>query len=194
VKVEIITPGPDIDAQAVRAVGKTRWRPLLEAGAHFYEYIPARFHSKYLIVDDCWTSVGSANFDTRSNAIIKQYDAYEPLPGLHVIGANTVGENLADNAGLVIAYRAYKLSLNGRPAPVIDGLTGDQRFFLGFGQIWRSLQRENAIRTQTLSNEHAVEEFRVIGTVRNMDAWYDAFGVKPGEKYYLAPQERVHLW
>src|SRR3954470_17645463 len=146
------------------------------------------------VFQDWWTKEDRANFDARTAALVKQYDSYEPLPGLHVIGKNTVGENIADNAGLVIAYHAYKLSLNGRPAPVIDGLTGDQRFFLGFGQIWRSLQRENAIRTQTLSNEHAVEEFRVIGTVRNMDAWYDAFGVTPDQKYYLPPAQRVHIW
>jgi putative endopeptidase len=125
---------------------------------------------------------------------VKQYDSYEPLPGLHVIGKNTLGENIADNAGLAIALKAYHLSLNGKPAPVIDGYTGDQRLLLSFGQVWRTKMRDSAVRTQTLSNEHTVAEFRVIGPTRNMDAWYDAFEVKPGEKYYLAPADRVHLW
>ncbi len=146
------------------------------------------------VFQDWWTKEDRAAFDTRSAGIISQYDAFEPLPGLHVIGKNTVGENIADNAGLTIAYRAYKLSLGGKAAPVIDGLTGDQRFFLGYGQIWRTLQRENAIRTQTLSDEYTVAEFRVIGAVRNMDAWYDAFGVTPDQKYYLPPAQRVHIW
>src|ERR1700759_272208 len=127
-------------------------------------------------------------------ARVNQYAAYEPLPGLHVIGQNTLGENIADNAGLAIALKAYHLSLHGRKPPVLDGYTGDQRLFLSFGQVWRTKMRESAIRTQTMSNEHTVAEFRVIGPTRNMDAWYDAFDVKPGQKYYLAPADRVHLW
>jgi len=146
------------------------------------------------VFQDWWTKEDRANFDARTAALVKQYDSYEPLPGLHVIGKNTLGENIADNAGLAIALKAYHVSLNGKPAPVIDGYSGDQRLFLAFGQVWRTKMRDSAIRTQTLSNEHTVAEFRVIGPTRNMDAWYDAFGVKPGEKYYLAPSERVHLW
>ncbi len=146
------------------------------------------------VFQDWWTKEDRANFDARTAALVKQYDSYEPLPGLHVIGKNTLGENIADNAGLAIALKAYHISLNGKPAPVIDGLTGDQRLFLSFGQTWRTKMRDSAVRTQTLSNEHTVEEFRVIGPTRNMDAWYGAFDVKPGEKYYLAPAERVHLW
>ena len=146
------------------------------------------------VFQDWWTKEDRANFDARTAALVKQYDSYEPLPGLHVIGKNTLGENIADNAGLAIALKAYHLSLNGKPAPVIDGYTGDQRLLLSFGQVWRTKMRESAIRTQTMSNEHTVAEFRVIGPTRNMDAWYDAFGVKPGEKYYLAPADRVHLW
>jgi putative endopeptidase len=146
------------------------------------------------VFQDWWTKEDRANFDARTAALVKQYDSYEPLPGLHVIGQNTLGENIADNAGLAIALKAYHISLNGKPAPVIDGLTGDQRLFLSFGQVWRTKMRDSAIRTQTLSNEHTVADFRVIGPTRNMDAWYGAFDVKPGEKYYLAPAERVHLW
>jgi len=146
------------------------------------------------VFQDWWAKEDRTNFDGRAGQIIEQYNAFEPLPGLHIIGKNTVGENIADNAGLAIAYRAYTLSLGGKPAPVLDGLTGDQRFFLAYGQIWRTLQRENAIRTQVVSGVHTIPEFRVIGTVRNMDAWYEAFGVTPDQKYYLAPDKRVRIW
>jgi putative endopeptidase len=146
------------------------------------------------VFQDWWTKEDRANFDARTAALVKQYDAFEPLPGLHVKGQNTLGENIADNAGLAIALKAYRLSLNGKPAPVLDGYTGDQRLFLSFGQVWRTKMRDSAIRTQTMSNEHTVAEFRVIGPTRNQDAWYDSFDVKPGEKYYLPPAERVHLW
>ena len=141
-----------------------------------------------------WTPDDRRNFDARTAEVVAQYDTYEPLPGLHVIGKNTLGENIADLAGLSIALKAYHISLGGQPAPVLDGLTGDQRFFLGFGQIWRSKYRENAVRTQTLSNEHSPAPFRVIGATRNADGWYNAFDVKPGDKYYLAPDQRVRLW
>ena len=146
------------------------------------------------VFQDWWTKEDRANFDARTAALVKQYDGYEPLPGLHVIGKNTLGENIADNAGLAIALKAYHLSLKGKPAPVIDGYSGDQRLFLSFGQVWRTKMRESAIRTQTMSNEHTVADVRVIGPTRNQDAWYDGFDVKPGDKYYLPPDERVHLW
>ena len=146
------------------------------------------------VFQDWWTKEDRANFHARTAALVKQYDAFEPLPGLHVIGKNTLGENIADNAGLAIALKAYHLSLNGRPAPVIDGLTGDQRLYLSFGQVWRTKMRENALRTATLSNVHTVAEFRVIGPTRNQDEWYKAFNVQPDDKYYLPPEQRVKLW
>lgn len=146
------------------------------------------------VFQNWWTPQDRANFDARTKALVKQYDQYEPLPGLHVIGANTLGENIADNAGIAIALKAYHLSLHGRAAPVIDGLTGDQRFYLSFGQIWRTKQRDSSLRTQTLSNEHSPAEFRVIGPTRNQNEWYAAFDVQPGDKYYLPPEQRVHLW
>ena len=146
------------------------------------------------VFQDWWTKEDRANFDARTAAMVKQYDAFEPLPGLHVIGVNTLGENIADNAGIAIALKAYHISLKGKTAKVIDGLTGDQRFYLSFGQIWRTKQRDSALRTQTLSNEHAPSEFRVIGPTRNQNEWYDAFEVQPGDKYYLPPDQRVHLW
>jgi len=141
-----------------------------------------------------WTPEDRKNFDARTDALIAQFDTYEPLPGLHVIGQNTIGEDLADLNGLSIALKAYYLSLDGKPAPVIDGYTGDQRFFLAYGQIWRSKYRDEALRTLVKSNEHAPPEFRIIGATRNVDAWYDAFDVKPGDKYYLPPDQRVHMW
>jgi putative endopeptidase len=146
------------------------------------------------VFQDWWTKEDRANFDARTKALVKQYDAYEPLPGLHVIGQNTLGENIADNAGLAIALKAYHLSLHGKRASKLNGYTGDQRLYLSFGQVWRTKMRDSAVRTQTLSNEHTVAEFRVIGPTRNQDEWYDAFDVKPGQKYYLPPAERVHLW
>jgi putative endopeptidase len=146
------------------------------------------------VFQDWWSKEDRANFDARTAALVKQYDAFEPLPGLHIIGANTLGENIADNAGIAIALKAYHISLNGKKARVLGGLTGDQRFYLSFGQIWRTKQRDSSLRTQTLSNEHAPSEFRVIGPTRNQDEWYDAFKVQPGDKYYLPPDQRVHLW
>ena len=141
-----------------------------------------------------WTPEDRRNFEARTAMVVAQYDAFEPLPGLHVIGKNTLGENIADIAGLSVALKAYHLSLEGRPAPVLDGFTGDQRFFLSYGQIWRSKMRDSAIRTRTLSNEHTVDQFRVIGATRNTDGWYAAFDVKPGDRYYLPPDQRVRLW
>jgi putative endopeptidase len=141
-----------------------------------------------------WTDADRKSFEAKTTALVKQYDSYEPLPGLHVKGGATLGENIADNAGIAIAYRAYHISLGGKPAPKLGGFTGDQRFYLSFGQIWRAKLREAALRQQTLSNEHSPPEFRAIGATRNQDPWYAAFGVKPGSKYYLPPDQRVHLW
>jgi len=146
------------------------------------------------VFESWWTAQDRSNFDARTTALAGQYDTYEPLPGLHIIGKNTLGESIADLAGLSIALKAYHLSQGGKAAPVLDGYTGDQRFFLSYGQIWQTKMRDSALRTQTLSNEHAVADFRVIGTTRNIDGWYDAFDVKPGDKYYLPPDQRVRLW
>ncbi|HWE06864.1 MAG TPA: M13 family metallopeptidase [Rhizomicrobium sp.] len=145
-------------------------------------------------LNNWWTAEDRKNFETRTKALTAQYNSYEPLPGLHVNGAFTLGENIADLAGLTITYKAYHISLEGKPAPVLDGYTGDQRLFLSMGQIWRSKYREGALRAQILSNEHAPAHFRPVGATRNIDAWYDAFDVKPGDKYYLPPDQRVHLW
>jgi putative endopeptidase len=145
-------------------------------------------------LNNWWTPADRKNFEERTNRLVAQFNSYEPLPGLHVNGAFTLGENIADLAGITIAYKAYHISLGGKPAPVLDGYTGDQRLFLSMGQIWRSKYREGAMRAQILSNEHAPAHFRPVGATRNVDAWYNAFDVTPGEKYYLAPADRVHLW
>jgi predicted metalloendopeptidase len=141
-----------------------------------------------------WTDADLANFRTEGEALARQYDAYEPLPGLHVNGTLTLGENIADVAGLQAAYDAYHASLNGQEAPVIDGLTGDQRFFLSWGQIWRGKNRDEDLRSLVLSNPHAPIMTRVNGAVRNIDAWYTAFNVQPGDKLFVAPDQRIKIW
>ena len=105
-----------------------------------------------------------------------------------------MGENIGDMSGLQVAYSAYKMSLGGKPAPVIDGLTGDQRFFLAFAQAWRGKQRDDAIKTQVASDPHSPRRFRILGPLRNMDEWYNAFGIKPGTKFYIPPEQRVRIW
>ena len=145
-------------------------------------------------LNDWWTEADRKAFDASTATLTKQYDAFEPLPGMHVNGAFTLGENIADLSGMTIALKAYHFSLKGKTAPVIDGFTGDQRFFLGFAQIWQEKRRENALRQQLLTDEHAPAQYRTIGSVRNIDEWYAAFGVKPDEKYYVPPEERVRLW
>jgi putative endopeptidase len=141
-----------------------------------------------------WTDEDRKNFDAKTKMLGAQYDSYEPLPGLHINGAFTMGENIADLAGLAISYKAYHISLGGKPGKSIDGYTPDQRFYLSYGQIWRSKPRDSALREQILSNEHSPSEYRAIGATRNSDPWYAAFGVKPGDKYYLPPDQRVRLW
>ncbi|HEY8948170.1 MAG TPA: M13-type metalloendopeptidase [Rhizomicrobium sp.] len=153
--------------------------------------------SKYTgtgVLQSWWTDADRAAFEQRVSNLGAQYDSYEGLPGLHVQGKLTMGENIGDLSGLSISLQAYHFSLNGKPAPVLDGYTGDQRFFLGFAQIWRGKYRDGAMRQQVLSNPHSPPHWRVVGPTRNIDAWYKAFDVKPGDKYYLAPDQRVHLW
>ena len=140
-----------------------------------------------------WTPADLAHFKQAGEALARQYDAYEPLPGVHINGEQTLGENIADVAGLTAAYEAYHASLGGKEAPVIDGLTGDQRFFLAFAQSWREKTRDKALRQQIATDGHAPGSYRAL-TVRNLDAWYPAFDVQPGQKLYLAPDKRVHVW
>ncbi|GFZ96664.1 zinc metalloprotease [Blastomonas marina] len=143
-----------------------------------------------------WTDSDRANFEARTDALVAQYNAFCPYDDGEtcVDGRFTLGENIGDLGGLSVAYRAYKLSLDGKEAPVIDGLTGDQRFFLAWAQVWRSQQRENNGRQRLRSDPHSPEEFRVNGVVRNMDEWYSAFNVTPEDDLYLPPEERVRIW
>ena len=140
-----------------------------------------------------WTDEDRAHFEAASARLVKQYDAYKPFPDVSLNGKLTLGENIADVAGLAAAYDAYTISLGGKPAPLVGGLTGDQQFFVAFAQSWRSKVREPALRQQILGDGHAPNEYRA-DTVRNIDAWYDAFGVKPGQALYLAPADRVRVW
>ena len=140
-----------------------------------------------------WTPEDFARFEAAGRALAAQYDAYEAFPGLNLNGDLTLGENIADVAGLATAYDAYRLSLNGQEAPVLGGFTGDQRFFLGWAQVWRSKYREPALRNSILTGVHSPGPWRA-ATVRNQDAWYTAFDVQPGQALYLAPEDRVEVW
>jgi predicted metalloendopeptidase len=140
-----------------------------------------------------WTPSDFARFQQAGAALSAQYDTYEALPGLKVNGKLTLGENIADVAGLAAAYDAYRASLGGKAAPVIDGFSGDQRFFIAYGQAWASKMREASLRQRVLTDGHSPGQFRAL-TVRNLDAWYSAFDVKPGQKLYLAPEKRVKVW
>jgi putative endopeptidase len=141
-----------------------------------------------------WKPEDVEAFKKRTDALADQYSQFEPLKGLHVNGRLTLGENIGDLGGLTIAHDAYLISLHGASAPVIDGYSADQRFFFGWAQVWRTLDRDEALRNQVMTNPHSPGEYRVNGVVRNVDAWYSAFGVKPGDKLYLPPDQRVHIW
>ncbi|HXY96246.1 MAG TPA: M13 family metallopeptidase [Steroidobacteraceae bacterium] len=145
-------------------------------------------------LEDWWTPQDAEVFTARTARLIHEYSAFEALPGLKVNGANTVGENIGDLGGLNMAYEAYRVSLHGAPAPVIDGLTGAQRFFLAYAQVWRSKYRDGALRELVLSDVHSPDRFRVNGPLPNIDAWYEAFGVQPGDKLYIKPEDRVRIW
>ncbi len=141
-----------------------------------------------------WLERDVAAFKVLGDRLAAQYDAFEPLPGIHVNGRLTLGENIGDLGGTSVALEAYHRSLQGKPAPVLAGLSGEQRFFLGWAQAWRTLYRDQSLRNQAMSDPHSPGMYRVNGVVRNEDAWYEAFGVKPGDALYLPPAERVRIW
>lgn len=145
-------------------------------------------------IRDWWTPADATRFKALTSELGKQYASYEAAPGVFINGDLTMGENIGDMSGLEVAYTAYKFALDGKPAPVIDGLTGDQRFFLSFAQAWRGEQRDDAIKTQVASDPHSPRRYRIIGPLRNLDAWYAAFEIKPGSKFYIAPEKRVRIW
>jgi len=144
---------------------------------------------------DWWTKETAAKYKAKADRLAAQFDQYEPIPGVHIKGKLTLGENLADLGGLEAAYDAYRryVARHGEP-PVIDGYSGDQRFFIAYAQAWQGKTREGALRTQLLSNPHSPDKYRVDGIVRNFDPWYKAFNVQPGDKLYLPPEQRVHVW
>jgi putative endopeptidase len=146
------------------------------------------------VLTEWWQAADAARFQAEAAKYGAQFDTYSVAPGVNVNGALTMGENIADLGGVLLALDAYRASLNGRPAPVIGGYTGEQRVFLGWAQVWRSKGRPDALKQQVASDPHSPARFRVDGPMRNIDAWYDAWGVKPGDKLYLKPEDRVHLW
>jgi putative endopeptidase len=160
--------------------------------SHSFDNTGAEFDAQGKL-ENWWTPTDLAHFKAATAKLARQFDQYEALPGVHVSGELTLGENIADVSGLTIAWLAYHKSLDGKPAPVIDGLSGDQRFFLAFGQAWRSKMRDAALRQRLATDVHAPPQFRA-ETVRNLDPWYPAFKVKPGDKLYLAPKDRVKIW
>ena len=146
------------------------------------------------VLRNWWTPEDKANFETLTARLGAQYNTDEPLPGFFLQGGLTMGENIGDAAGVAVGLEAYHLSLNGQPSPVLDGITGEQRFFYGWAQVWQTLYRDDAMRQQVTVGPHSPAEFRVIGPLRNVDAWYAAFDVQPGDRYYLTPEERVRIW
>jgi len=160
--------------------------------SHTFDSEGAAFDSKGR-VRNWWTPEDFAHFEAATKKLAEQYDGYHPFPDVHLNGKQTLSENIADVAGVAAAYDGYKASLKGQPAPEQEGLTGDQQFFLAFGQAWASKVREAALRQQIATDPHSPGEFRT-ATVRNQDAWYPAFDVKPGDKLYLPPEDRVKIW
>lgn len=143
---------------------------------------------------DWWTAADDSEFQKRAKMLVAQFNAYEPLPGLKVNGQLTLGENIGDLGGLSIAFKAYKLSLGGKSSSTIDGLTGEQRVFMGWTQAWRAKYRDEFLRVIVTSNEHAPSMYRGSAPLTNIDAFYEAFNVKPGDKMYRKPEARVRIW
>ncbi|MEO7964503.1 MAG: M13 family metallopeptidase, partial [Gemmatimonadaceae bacterium] len=160
--------------------------------SHSFDNIGSGFDAETRL-RNWWTPEDFAHFNEATGRLVRQYDAYRPFPDVSINGRLTLAENIADLAGVTAAYDAWRATLGGKSAPSVGGLTGDQQFFLAFGQMYRSKFREAALHRTILTNGHSPGMYRAL-TVRNLDAWYEAFGVKPGDKLYLAPGERVRLW
>jgi putative endopeptidase len=160
--------------------------------SHSFDNQGALFDAKGRL-HNWWTPADFKHFEASSAQLVAQYDAYKPFPDLHVKGKQTLGENIADLAGLTAAYDAYHRSLGGKPAPAVQGFTGDQQFFVSFAQSWRGKFREPALRNRIVTDGHAPNQYRAF-TVRNIDAWYQAFNVKRGQDLYLTPADRVRVW
>ena len=195
VPAAILQP-PFFDANADPAVnyGETGATTVGHEMGHGFDDEGRQFDAKGRL-RDWWTPATASKYKVKANMLAAQFDQYEPIPGVHIKGKLTLGENLADLGGLETAYAAYRryVARHGEP-PVIDGFTGDQRFFIAFAQAWQGKSREGAERSQLLSDPHSPEKYRVDGIVRNFDPWYKAFNVQPGDKLYLPPNQRVHVW
>ncbi|WP_244243965.1 M13 family metallopeptidase [Marilutibacter alkalisoli] len=148
------------------------------------------------VLRDWWSVDDAARFEAEAAKLGAQYESYEfpELPGMHINGQVAMGENIGDLGGLTIAFEAYQRSLDGQPAPVLDGFTGEQRFFMGWAQVWRTLWRDDALRQQLVNGPHSPGQIRAFAPLRNIDAWYDAFGIGQGDTLYIAPEERVRIW
>jgi putative endopeptidase len=160
--------------------------------SHSFDDQGAQFDASGKLAD-WWTKADRDHFEASGQRLVQQYDAYQPFADLHVNGKLTLGENIADLAGLAASHEAWRASLGGQPAPVVQGLTGEQQFFIAFAQTWRGKQRDPSLRQQLITDGHAPEKYRA-STVRNIDAWYEAFDVKPGQALYLEPSARVRVW
>jgi predicted metalloendopeptidase len=141
-----------------------------------------------------WTADDKKRFDAKGEKLVRQFDACVVTDSIHVNGKLTLGENIADLGGLAISYAAYQKSLDGKPAPIIDGFTGDQRFFIGFGQSWRTHTRIETLKMRVRVDPHSPEKFRVDVPVSNLQQFYDAFEIKPTDAMYRAPDQRVLVW
>jgi putative endopeptidase len=148
------------------------------------------------ILRDWWTAEDAAKFEAQAAKLGAQYEAYTfpTLPGMAINGRVAMGENIGDLGGVLLGLEAYRNSLGGQPAPVIDGFTGEQRLFMGWAQVWRTLWRDDALRQQIINGPHSPGQIRAFAPLRNVDAWYEAFNVKPGDKLYVAPEDRVRIW
>jgi predicted metalloendopeptidase len=146
------------------------------------------------VLRDWWTAEDNTRFQGHAGKLVDQYAAFSPLPGMNVNGELTLGENIGDLSGLSVAYKAYRLALGGEPAPVIDGYTGDQRFFIGWAQVWARKYRDDELRKRLVTDPHSPSEYRTNGIVRNMPQFQQAFDVKPGDKLYLPPGQLVRIW
>jgi endothelin-converting enzyme/putative endopeptidase len=160
--------------------------------SHTFDTEGSTFDSKGR-VRNWWTPEDLKHFEAATAQLAAQYDTYKPFPDLSINGKQTLSENIADVAGIAAAYDGYHASLSGKPAPMHDGFTGDQQFFIAFGQNWGEKTRDEALRQQVMTDPHSPGEYRA-DTVRNIDAWYSAFNVQPGERLYLAPANRVRIW
>ena len=160
--------------------------------SHHFDDQGAKYDEKGRL-NDWWTKEDVAAFERLTKELVAQYDAYEIFPGANVKGEFTLGENIGDLAGIQIAYDAYRATLAGQEAPVIDGFSGDQRFYLGWAQVWRRNYREPNLLQRLLTDPHSPSPQRT-DIVRNMDPWYPAFNVQQGQKLYLAPADRVRIW